>query len=97
MSLSSTVRTAALNGEQTQSYEPQHVGEECESQRPANINAGTISLRTEWKHENRGVQHKSGEAEQRQTSSPKQSPSHCCPCLVFTSQAQVDEQGCKWE
>jgi hypothetical protein len=84
---------AALEGVPPQCDDPQHVGEEGEPRRPADVNSGTISPRSERKYENRRVQHKSDEAKEWQTSGPKQSPPRRCLCLVPTRQAQVDEQG----
>lgn len=65
--------TAALDGVPTQGDNPQHVGEEGEPRRPANVNSGTISLRPERKYKNRRVQHKSGEAKEWQTVANQQS------------------------
>lgn len=57
--------TAAPDCLPTYDHDPEHVRKKCESRRPADVNAGAISARSEWKHKNSGVDSKAQEAKQR--------------------------------
>ncbi|MGH9640788.1 MAG: hypothetical protein ACRD3Q_00025, partial [Terriglobales bacterium] len=54
--------------------------------RPADIHAGTISLRTHGKNKDGAIQHECAKAERRQTGGPEQYPPRADPGFAFASQ-----------